>query len=326
MNLMEGLVLSRYRIVVTSQAALQTADVFEDFRHTSQHEVVVAIPEKRTEEVMIQLLENADAVIAGSDPLSRSVLENCPRLKVISRPGVGYDAIDIKAARELGVRVATTPGTNERAVADHAFALILGLARALLRLDRETRQGSWKRPVSADVGRKVLGIIGLGAIGRQVALRGRGFDMQVLAHEIYPNLEFVKQHGVELTTLEDLLQRADFVSLHTPSTPDTYHLMNEERLRLMKPTAYLVNTARGPLIDEKALLKALKEGWIAGAGLDVFEKEPPGASPFFDLDNVLVSPHIAGITDDACHAMAEMAIENVVRVLDGNDPVYEVLE
>ena len=318
--------MSRYRIVVTSQAAFQSPDVFEEFRRSSRHDLVIAVPEKRTEEIMMELLESADAVIAGSDPLSRRVLERCPRLKVISRPGVGYDAIDVKAARELGVRVATTPGTNERAVADHAFALILGLARAIVRHDRTTREGNWIRPVSADVGRKVLGIIGLGAIGRQVALRGRGFDMQVLAYEIFPNLEFVKEHGVELTTLEDLLSRADFVTLHTPSTPDTYHVMNEQRLRMMKSTAYLVNTARGPLIDERALLKALREGWIAGAGLDVFEKEPPGDSPFFDLDNVIVSPHIAGITDDACRAMAEMALQSVVLVLDGKDPVFEVLE
>ena len=318
--------MSRYRIVVTSQAAFQSPDVFEEFRRSSRHDLVIAVPEKRTEEIMMELLESADAVIAGSDPLSRRVLEHCPGLKVISRPGVGYDAIDMKAARELGVRVATTPGTNERAVADHAFALILGLARAIVRHDRKTREGNWIRPVSADVGRKVLGIIGLGAIGRQVALRGRGFDMQVLAYEIFPNLEFVKEHGVELTTLEDLLRRADFVTLHTPSTPDTYHVMNEQRLRMMKSTAYLVNTARGPLIDERALLKALREGWIAGAGLDVFEKEPPGDSPFFDLDNVIVSPHIAGITDDACRAMAEMALQSVVLVLDGKDPVFEVLE
>ena len=318
--------MHRYRIVVTSLAALQSPDLFEEFRRTSPHELVVAIPEKRTEEVLIELLENADAVIAGSDPLTRRVLEHCPQLKVISRPGVGYDAIDMKAARELGVRVTTTPGTNQRAVADHALALILGLARSLLRLDRQTREGKWIRPVSADIGRKVLGIIGLGAIGREVALRGRGFDMQVLAYEIFPNQEFVEQHGVELTTLEDLLQRADFVTLHTPSTPDTYHLMNEQRLRLMKPTAYLVNTARGPLIDEQALLKALKGRWIAGAGLDVFEKEPPGDSPFFELDNVLVSPHIAGITDDACQAMGEMALKNAVLVLEGEDPLYEVLE
>ena len=318
--------MSRYRIVVTSQAAFQSPDVFEEFRRSSRHDLVIAVPEKRTEEIMMELLESADAVIAGSDPLSRRVLEHCPRLKVISRPGVGYDAIDVKAARELGVRVATTPGTNERAVADHAFALILGLARAIVRHDRKTREGIWIRPVSADVGRKVLGIIGLGAIGRQVALRGRGFDMQVLTYEIFPNLEFVKEHGVELTTLEDLLRRADFVTLHTPSTPDTYHLMNEQRLRIMKSTAYLVNTARGPLIDERALLKALREGWIAGAGLDVFEKEPPGDSPFFDLDNVIVSPHIAGITEDACRAMAEMALQSVVLVLDGKDPVYEVPE
>ncbi len=318
--------MSRYRIVVTSQAAFQSPDVFEEFRRSSRHDLVIAVPEKRTEEIMMELLDSADAVIAGSDPLSRRVLERCPRLKVISRPGVGYDAIDVKAARELGVRVATTPGTNERAVADHAFALILGLARAIVRHDRTTREGNWIRPVSADVGRKVLGIIGLGAIGRQVALRGRGFDMQVLAYEIFPNLEFVKEHGVELTTLEDLLSRADFVTLHTPSTPDTYHVMNEQRLRMMKSTAYLVNTARGPLIDERALLKALREGWIAGAGLDVFEKEPPGDSPFFDLDNVIVSPHIAGITDDACRAMAEMALQSVVLVLDGKDPVFEVPE
>ena len=127
-NRLEDLVLSRYRIVVTSQAAFQSPDVFEEFRRSSRHDLVIAVPEKRTEEIMMELLESADAVIAGSDPLSRRVLEHCPRLKVISRPGVGYDAIDVKAARELGVRVATTPGTNERAVADHAFALILGLA------------------------------------------------------------------------------------------------------------------------------------------------------------------------------------------------------
>ncbi len=319
--------MPRYRFVVTSVSAEQSREVLDEFHSSYGHEVVVSIPKQRTEEAMIELLKGAHAAIAGGDPYGRPVLESCPDLKVISRVGVGYDTIDLKAARELGIRVTTTPGTNDRAVADQTFALMLALSRRLLVNYRNTRAGRWTRSIGNDVGGKTLGIIGLGAIGRNVARRGLGFDMKVLAYDVVPALEFVKQYGIELIPLEELLRRSDFVTMHLPLTPVTRHLIDEQRLRLMKPTAYLINTARGPLIDEPALVKALQEGWIAGAGLDVFEQEPPaGDNPLFKLENVVVSPHIAGTTDGSGRAMTAMALKNALLILEGKEPLYEVVE
>ena len=202
---------------------------------------------------LLELVQGHDAVIASSEPYTRAVLEGADTLKHVARWGVGFDQVDVPAATELGVLVTTTVGANDWGVADHAFALIFSLARRTVENDKLLRSGGWSRPPGRDVWRKTLGIVGLGRIGRGVAQRASGFEMKVLAYEPYPDTAFCEKWGVELVSLEDLLQRSDYVTLHAPGGGENVHLINADRLALMKSTAYLVNTARGSLIDEEAL-------------------------------------------------------------------------
>jgi D-3-phosphoglycerate dehydrogenase len=197
---------------------------------------------------------------------------------------------------------------------------MLALCHNLLGSDRIARAGQWARPVGTDLWQKTLGIVGLGRIGKGMVLRAEGFRMRVVAYEPYPDRDFVAEHGVELVTLEELLHRSDFVSLHSPAMPETHHLMNAERLRLMKPTAYLVNTARGTLIDEAALEAALDAGHLAGAGLDVREVEPPRDSRFNRFENVILTTHIAGVTVETLDAMSIMAARCAADALAGRKP------
>ncbi len=273
-----------------------------------------------TPEQLLEIVQGADAVIASSEPYTRMVLERADTLKHVARWGVGYDQVDVPAATELGVLVTTTQGANDWGVADHAFALMLALAHTLVDNDRDVRRGDWGRPVGEDVWRATLGIVGLGRIGKGVALRAQGFEMTVLAYEPYPDETFVERHAIELVSLEELLRRSDFVTLHAPGGADNYHLINAERLALMKPTAYLVNTARGALIDEDALYAALTEGRLGGAGLDVREQEPPRDTRFNDLANVILTSHIAGVTHGTVSAMASMAVESILQAARGERP------
>ncbi len=272
------------------------------------------------EEELIELVQGHDAVIAGGEPYTRQVMERADTLKHIARWGVGFDRVDVPAATELGVLVTTTQGANDWGVADHAFALILALAHVVVDNDRAIKAGGWPRLAGRDVWRKTLGIVGLGRIGKGVAQRAGGFGMTVLAAEPYPDRAFVERHGVEIVPLEELLRRADFVSLHLPGGAETRHTIDAERLALMKPTAYLVNTARGTLIDEDALEAALREGRIAGAGLDVREVEPPRDTRFDDLPNVILTAHIAGVTHETIIAMGTMAAETIAQALRGVVP------
>jgi D-3-phosphoglycerate dehydrogenase len=205
-------------------------------------------------------------------------------------------------------------------VADHAFALMLALCHNIVTSDRAARAGEWKRPVGSDLWQKTLGLVGLGRIGKAMVLRAEGFRMRVIAHEPYPDRHFVDQHGVELVALEELMRRSDFISLHLPAMPETYHIINAERLAQMKPTAYIVNTARGPLIDEAALEVALDAGQLAGAGLDVREVEPPRDTRFSRFDNVILTTHIAGVTVETLDAMSKMAVQSAADVLAGRQP------
>jgi phosphoglycerate dehydrogenase-like enzyme len=198
-----------------------------------------------------------------------------------------------------------------------------GLQRGLLQNHRLITGGRWKTEFRPGLWRATVGIVGLGRIGQAVARRCRGFSMTILAYEPYPDRAFVREHGVELVPLEELLRRADLVTLHCPATPENRHLINRERLALMKPTAHLVNTARGTLVDEAALHEALATGRIAGAGLDVFEKEPLYDSALFGLDNVLLSPHVAGIDETSEVAMADRAIDAILAVWRGEPPPRE---
>jgi phosphoglycerate dehydrogenase-like enzyme len=269
---------------------------------------------------MIALLPGVAATVASVEPYTRRVLAAADALTIIARVGVGYDAIDLAAATERGVAVTTTPGANDRAVADYAFALILALGRAVLANHEQVRAGRWERVVGPDIAGATLGIVGTGAIGKGVARRARGFDMRILAYDIAPDAAFAAEAGVAYRPLEALLAEADFVTLHTPLFPSTRNLIDAERLALMKPTAYLVNTSRGGIVDEAALADALRAGRLAGAALDVFEREPPWGSPILAAPNLLVSPHVAGISAGSREAMLTMACRSIVQRLRGERP------
>jgi D-3-phosphoglycerate dehydrogenase len=273
------------------------------------------------EEDVVELVQGNDAVIASaSERYTPAVIERADTLKHIARWGVGYETVDVPAATDNGVLVTTTQGSNHWAVADQAFALMLAVARRTVELDQLARTRKWSRPLSRDVWQKTLGIVGLGRIGKGVAQRAFGFEMKVLAYEPYPDHTFCAKWNVELVSLEDVFRRSDYVTLHAPGEGPNQGLVNSERLALMKPTAVLINTARGVLVDEDALYAALKAGKIAGVGLDVRVSEPPEDDRFEALDNVVLTPHAAGSTQEAQAVSAEMVVRSVLQAAQGEQP------
>jgi len=262
---------------------------------------------------LIELLKDCDAVNAGSEPYTPRVLEANPQLRHIARSGVGFDAVDLDYCNEHGIIVTTTPGVNHHAVAELAVTMVMALGRGFPGHHENTRSLAWSRAPLPRIMGSTIGIIGLGRIGRAVATRAVGLGMKVLAFEPYPNNEFIEQWNIELADFDDVLGRSDYVTLHSPSTPETYHLMNADTLAKMKPGSVLVNTARGSLIDEKALIQALDSGPLRGAGLDVFEVEPVEAdNPLLKMDNVLVSPHVGGLDQQSDEDTFEMLSNTVL--------------
>jgi len=258
------------------------------------------------------------------------VLAAAPTVKVVANVAVGYNNIDVAAAHRRGVVVTNTPDVLTETTADFAWALLMATARRVVEADRFARSGQWHRWQwdllwGADVYGKTLGLVGFGRIGRAVARRALGFNMRVLYQDaVRADAAVERELSVSRNELEAVLREADFVSLHTPFLPETHHLMNERTLRLMKKSAILVNASRGPVVDEAALVRALQEGWIAGAGLDVFEEEPkihPGLIP---LTNVVLAPHIASASSDTRVAMATLAVRNCLAVLEGKPPLTPV--
>src|SRR5919109_530690 len=237
-----------------------------------------------SENLAVELLQDVDAAIISSLPCTDHVLAHAGQLKVIAIRGVGYDSVDIAAATARGLPVIVAPGFTE-SVADYTFALMLAVTRQVALADRLVRAGRWEVLVSTNICGKTLGIVGLGRIGKAVARRARGFDMTVLAADVVQDGAFARQYSVTYLPLPELLPRADIISINAPLSRDTRHLIDAQTLRLMKPTAFLVNTARGGLIDEQALATALRDGRLAGAGLDVFQQEPLQHNPFQGLDN-----------------------------------------
>ena len=240
---------------------------------------------------------------------------------------MGFDHIDVEAATKRGVYVTHTPGVLTDAVAEFTVGLLLAITRRILEADQIIRKGEWNKPwnpfflTGPELKGKTLGIVGFGRIGRAVAKKVKGFEMNLIYYDVYRNEQAEKELGVKYVDLETLLKESDFVSLHVPLTKDTYHMIGEKELKMMKPTAYLINTARGAVVDTEALVKALKEKWIAGAALDVFEQEPlPPGHPLTKLDNVILAPHIASATNEARARMAELAAKNLVAVLRGEMP------
>jgi D-3-phosphoglycerate dehydrogenase len=273
----------------------------------------------RSPEELLELSADVAGAIVSTDPFTREVLRDSPNLQVIARTGVGIDTIDAEAATEFGVAITTTPGANEESVADHAIAMMLALLRRIPQNDAGLRRGEWNRTgrhTPLQLSGATVGLIGYGHIGRLVGRRLEGFGVELLVAD--PAIsESVSPRSVELA---ELLAHSDVVSLHCPLIPATRHLIDHSALQLMRPHAVLVNTSRGGVVDERALIQALNEGVIAGAALDVFETEPPHDSPLMAMPNVVVSPHNGGLSTTSVDAMVRMATGSVIDVLEGRVP------
>jgi D-3-phosphoglycerate dehydrogenase len=276
------------------------------------------------EDELIPLLEDCEGYIAGLDFVTGKVLAACKKLRVISRYGAGVDRLDLRAAAERNITVCNTPGANAQAVADLAIALALAAARKLPMLDRRTREGQWVRSTGVELYGKTMGILGLGAVGRGVAKRAQGFSMQVLAYDPYIDAPYAEENRIAVSDFDALVENSDVISLHLPLNGKTRHIISGEVMGRMKPGAILINTARGGLIDEAAAFEFLRQGRLGGLGLDAYEEEPPGASPLFTLDNVVLTPHTAAHTAEATANMAAMAVENLINVLSGRPCPYVV--
>ena len=269
-------------------------------------------------EELMAIIGDYEAVVVRSATRIRSnIIEHGRRLNVIGRAGAGLDNIDVEAARERGIKVVNCPDANTVAVAELTLALLLGLARHLPRADASMKAGRWAKKELMGTGLvgKTLGLIGFGRIGRQVAIRAGAFGMKVLAYQRRPNPEVNRELGVEAVDLAELLPQSDFVSLHVPASPATEKLIGAEQLAQMKPTAYLINTARGAVVDEAALLEALNAGQIAGAALDVYAQEPVVDSALARHERVIATPHIAASTEDAQHLAAVTVVEQIIEIL-----------
>ena len=283
-----------------------------------------------SEEELCRQAPGVDAMLVCYGRVTRNVIERAPRLRIVARYGIGVDTVDVEAASERGVVVTNVPNYCTDEVSDHAMALLLALARKLGVYDRSVRSGGWDVQVGKPITRlrgQTLGLVGLGRIGTAVAQKAAAFGLRVLAHDPYLRPDQIKERGAAPVDLDQLLSESDFISLHAPlsAASGTAGLFAEAQFRAMKPTAYLINTARGGIVDGTALERALGEGWIAGAGLDCLPVEPPGReNPLLKLPNVIFSPHAAFYSEQAMVDSQRMAAEEVARVLTGQRPLSPV--
>jgi phosphoglycerate dehydrogenase-like enzyme len=313
------------RVLLTTTSFQDTPGVHHELLAKTGFEVVRErgpLSEAR----MLQLAGHFDAYLCGDDALTRAVIAaSLPRLKVISKYGIGLDKIDVKAATELRIPVLFTPGVNHTTVAEHTFALLLAAVRNLVPEANHVARGEWTRITGTELCGKTLAIVGLGRIGREVAVRARAFGMKVLGFGNFWDQEFADSNGiVRVTSLDDLLRQADVVSLHTNLTPDTRHLINGANLRLLKPTAVIVNCARGELVELAALVRALKSKSILAYAADVLDQEPPPQNhPLLGLPNVVITPHIGSRTFESVQRQATCAVENLRLFMDGKPVIAQ---
>jgi len=261
--------------------------------------------------------ERPAVLLCGAEPVTREVLTASPALRLVQKHGVGVDNIDLDAAREAGILVANAPGTNTQAVADLTIALMLALLRDLVPAVSSTRHGDWLRYIGHELGRMTVGVVGTGRVGKAVIRRLSGFGSRILGHDVVEDAGLAAEHGLEYATLPALLSEADLVTLHAPLVEETRGLIGAKELELMKPTAYLVNVARGELVDEAALARHLATGRLAGAAVDVFAAEPPQHSPLIGLPNVLATPHIAAYTVEAMEMMDAACARTILDLFAG---------
>lgn len=310
----------RSKRVLVSAPYMQSAidDYAEQLRRNGVEPVVPPVDERLDEEELDEWLDDVDAVICGDDAFTGEVLEAHPHLRAIVKWGTGIDSIDTEAARRLDISVRNTPDAFTGPVADTTMGFLLSFARRIPWVTEEMRAGAWQKRILPSLEECVLGVVGVGNIGREVARRAAVFGMETLGNDIEPVPEaFVSRTGVRMTELEPLLRESDFVTLHCALNPTSHRIVGEGELELMGEGAYLINTARGPLVDEEALVRALEEGDLAGAALDVFEEEPlPEESPLRAMENVLLSPHNANSSPSAWRRVHENSIRMLLEELE----------
>lgn len=276
--------------------------------------------EKLDEEELTDLLRETEIYVVGNARVPRSVVERSPKLRLIAKFGAGVDNIDLAAAAEHGALVTNAPGANAISVAEMTIGLLISLSRRLKELERALREGGWRLVAGHELHQRTLGIIGLGHIGKQVAMRARAFGLRVLSNDIVEYPDFCRRFDVEPAPLDRLLGESDLVTLHVPLTPLTRHMIGEAQLARMRRGSILIHTARGGVVDEAALYRSLAAQHLAGAAVDVFEEEPLGSSPLRSLENVILTPHIAGITCEASARIADRTLENILAYAGGRTP------
>ncbi len=318
--------LKQMRVLVTPTSFAKNDPALRSALENEVGEVVYNLSGKPlSSDELAKMLPGIDGFIAGLDAIDRPALASADRLKVIARYGVGVDAVDLQAARDKGIAVTNTPGANSISVAELAVGLILSLARNIPTAAAATRSGEWPRLAGVSLEGKVVGLVGFGSIGQQVARRLSGFDCTLLAYDPITPESRAAELGVKLLSLEEVASQADFLSLHCPLTNETRGMVNPAFLQAMKPGAFLVNTARGELVDEAALLAALDSGQLRGAALDVFSSQPPARdNPLLSHPRLIATPHMGAHTDGATQAMGWMAMRDCLAVLRGEEPQFRV--
>lgn len=315
------------KVVVGSRSRSRSKEAMEILEKNGYILELNPFDRTMTEDELIERIKGASALVAGSDKVTKRVLEaGSPTLKIVAKQGVGYNTIDIEAAKELGIAVTITPGANSKSVADLTMGLILNAARNISGMDRAIRNNEWYRYTGCELNNKIIGIVGMGHIGGEVAKRAYAFGMKILAYDIYPRQDFIEKYNVTYVSLEKLFKQSDVITLHAPAIKATENMINRDSLNLMKSTAILVNAARGELINEEDLYEALKSKKIGFAALDVYKNEPLKNSKLTDLENIVFTAHAGAYTKSAIIGAGVIASEEIVRVLSGEEPKFNVIK
>ena len=317
--------MSKPKVYVTRQLFPEAIDIL---KKAAEVEVFEGEDNPVPRDLLLKKVKDVEGLLPLlTDAIDPELMDHAKNLKIVSNYAVGYNNIDVEEATKRGIRVTNTPGVLTDTTADCAFALMMAISRRIVEADKYIRNKQWihawgpKMYMGSDIHGKTLGIIGMGRIGSAMVPRAKGFNMDTIYYDCIRHPEKEKELGVTCTELDYLLTESDFVTLHVPLTPETHHMIDEEQLKQMKPTAHLINTSRGPVVNEKALYKALKNGWIAGAALDVHEKEPVDSDdPLLTLDNIILTPHIASASVETRTKMAVVAATNLAAVLTGDEP------
>ncbi len=317
--------MKQFKVLITSHSFGKEGR--EAFGILEKANIIPVLKQKNeiwNEDELCKIITDMDGIIVGADKVTKKVLERANKLKIIAKHGIGVDNIDVEEATKRGIPVAVAMGSNTVAVAELAVGLIFNLARNINICSSETKDGRWKRRIGVELKGKTAGIIGLGRIGKETAKRLHFMGMNLLAYDQFEDKEFAKAYKVKYVSLEYLLKNSDFISLHVPLTSKTRYIINKDNIDLIKSSAYIINTARGGLIEETALYEALKENRIAGAAVDTFESEPPIGSPLLSLPNVIATPHIGAYTHQSINNMSMLSAKAVVDFAAGKKPEFVI--